>query len=311
MNLGIPYMGSKRKLAKPILDHILREHPNTTHFFDLFGGGGAMSFEALQRGLSVVYNEKNPAIVALLRDIRENGVRPEYYEWISREHFHELKNGDDWKAGITQTCWSFGNNVKKGYLFSAENEELKRPLHEIVVNRCEKSRLEFAKKYGLEIPSHLLNGETVNERRLAVMSFVKKNKGRTDLEQLERLERLELLQQLLQLERLQQLQQLHITCGSFDEVVINTPIESTVIYCDPPYVNTAEYNDCGFDIQSLYKWIEKCKYPVYLSSYESHLTCVAEFAHRSTLSSSNNSKQTVERLFSNVKSRFVQKDLFA
>jgi hypothetical protein len=30
--IGIPYMGSKRKLAKPIIDYILSNNPNTKYF---------------------------------------------------------------------------------------------------------------------------------------------------------------------------------------------------------------------------------------------------------------------------------------
>lgn len=36
---GIPYMGSKRKLAHRIVDVIFNRH-NSEKFYDLFGGGG-------------------------------------------------------------------------------------------------------------------------------------------------------------------------------------------------------------------------------------------------------------------------------
>lgn len=44
MSLGIPYMGSKRKLAGDILHFITQRNPGMTDFYDLFGGGGAVSF---------------------------------------------------------------------------------------------------------------------------------------------------------------------------------------------------------------------------------------------------------------------------
>ena len=73
--LGIPYMGSKRKLAGKIVDKILLDNPNTKYVYDLFGGGGAVSFEFLQRPQieMVHYNELNAGVVALLKDIE--GVR--------------------------------------------------------------------------------------------------------------------------------------------------------------------------------------------------------------------------------------------
>lgn len=37
-------MGSKRKLAGDILHFITQRNPGMTDFYDLFGGGGAVSF---------------------------------------------------------------------------------------------------------------------------------------------------------------------------------------------------------------------------------------------------------------------------
>lgn len=76
MSLGIPYMGSKRKLAKPIMDYILTKNPNCKYFYDLFGGGGAVSFEALKRKKlqEVHYNEFDTPIVELIKHIRDNGM---------------------------------------------------------------------------------------------------------------------------------------------------------------------------------------------------------------------------------------------
>jgi site-specific DNA-adenine methylase len=48
MYYGIPYMGSKRKIAGEIVDFIANHSRHARHFYDLFGGGGAVSFAALQ-----------------------------------------------------------------------------------------------------------------------------------------------------------------------------------------------------------------------------------------------------------------------
>lgn len=45
---GIPYMGSKQKLAHRIVNTIQQRHTDAEHFYDLFGGGGAISLEALR-----------------------------------------------------------------------------------------------------------------------------------------------------------------------------------------------------------------------------------------------------------------------
>lgn len=131
---GIPCMGSKRKLAPDLILHMANATPNAKHFYDLFGGGGAMSFAALQSGFfeSVHYNELNTAVVALLEKIRADGVTDEFYQWIDRERFFELIKGDDWLAGLAQTCWSFGNG-QGSYLYGRKVEPVKRVAHDEVM----------------------------------------------------------------------------------------------------------------------------------------------------------------------------------
>ena len=67
-NLGMPYMGSKRKIAPAICEHIFKANPNCKYFYDLFGGGGAMSFMATQytKVKQVFYNDFDAGVVSLL-----------------------------------------------------------------------------------------------------------------------------------------------------------------------------------------------------------------------------------------------------
>ncbi|MDT4851232.1 hypothetical protein FQZ97_854090 [compost metagenome] len=56
--LGIPYMGSKRKLAGDILKFITQRHSDISDLYDLFGGGGSISFTACNDyRFNVHYNE--------------------------------------------------------------------------------------------------------------------------------------------------------------------------------------------------------------------------------------------------------------
>ena len=291
--IGICYMGSKRKLAKPIIDYILKHNPNTKYFYDLFGGGGAMSFEALQRKQikEVHYNEFNTGVVDLLKKIRNDGVTPEFYEWIDRETFNEYKDKNCWKAGLIKTCWSFGNN-QKDYMFSPENEYIKKILHNIIVYKDEYSILQFKKEYNIDIISELLLSNDIQQRRLDVMNYIKGiDKNRLDLQQLEG------LQQLERLERLEQLQQLEITNQSYEDVIINTPIDETIIYLDPPYNKTAKYQK-EIDYDVLYEYIRNSPYKIYISSYDFPFNLVKSFRHRSILSASANNLVT-ENLYCN------------
>ena len=292
MSLGIPYHGSKRQLSKLIVDYIQIHNPNACYIYDLFGGGGSISFEALKRKhfKSVFYNEFNAGVVELLKHIRTQGITPKMYEWVTRETFEKHKNDDDWYGGFLKTCWSFGNN-QKDYLFGKEIEEDKRLLHEVVVNKCEISRLALP----FELDKDFLKIEPMEKRRLAIMGFIKKNIGRIDLQQLQQLERLERLQQL---ERLERLEQLEITNLSYEQVPITTPIEQTIIYCDPPYKGTGKYQK-DIDHELFYNWVKNSPYKIYVSSYDFDLPCVLELSHRSTLSATNNSKKVVEKLFCN------------
>ena len=286
--LGIPYMGSKRKLAPKIINYILKENPNAKYFYDLFGGGGAVSFEAVQRPQfkKVFYNELNSGVVSMLKDIMENGVNEKYYEWISREDFHNYKDGDDWKGGVCKTCWSFGSD-QRSYMFSADIENDKRLLHNFVVDNCIESLNEFNSKFNINIRENEgLFIENISQKRLRVAADIRAKLNSRGGE----------LQRLQQLQQLQRLQQLQISNLSYDKVNIETDISETILYLDPPYANTEEYAE-KFDIKKMYEYIEKSKYKIYMSGYESHLDSVFEMEHSSSLSATNNNKKVIEKLF--------------
>ena len=92
------------------------------------------------------------------------------------------------------------------------------------------------------------------------------------------------------------LQQLQISNLSYDKVNIETDISETILYLDPPYANTKEYAE-KFDIKKMYEYIEKSRYKIYMSGYESHLDSVFEMEHSSSLSATNNNKKVIEKLF--------------
>jgi site-specific DNA-adenine methylase len=61
-------MGSKQKLVDKIVPFILNRHPDTTHFYDLFGGGGSVALYAVRKypKMSVHYNELSKAVAGLM-----------------------------------------------------------------------------------------------------------------------------------------------------------------------------------------------------------------------------------------------------
>ena len=276
-------MGSKRRLSKDIVDHILTAHPNTKYVWDLFGGGGSISFDFLQRRQieRVVYNELNTGVVELLRKIKKDGVTPDFYRWVDRETFHAHKDDDDWFGGLCKVVWSFGND-QKSYLFGKHIEETKRQAHECVVNGT---------PFELDgVSFNALHGSTINERRLSFRRIVAANKGRFDLQQLE---------------RLQQLQQLEILNQSAFDVVVDTPVAETIIYLDPPYKDTKKYQE-DINHDQLFEYVKSSPYTVYLSSYEFDLPVVREMKHTATICATKNNA-VVEKLFCN---RPTESELF-
>ncbi len=298
--LGLPYMGSKRRLSREIVDHILTAHPNTKYVWDLFGGGGAISFEFLQRPQieRVVYNELNTGVVELLRKIQKDGITPEFYQWVDRDTFNKHKNDDDWFGGLCKVIWSFGNN-QHGYLFGKHIEQYKKEFHELVVDGIDHTNsmslycMEYVKeKYGIEcdltlnIPSEIHIKQRRFNIRKQLTDFESRCKNTKPLRQ---------LQQLDQLQQLEQLQQLNIFNQSAFDVVIDTPTDETIIYLDPPYKGTGKYQEdvCHNELK---RYIDNSPYTIYLSSYDFDLPVVKQMKHRCTLSATANNA-TVEKLF--------------
>ena len=121
MKYGLPYKGSKNKLA----ERIVRLLPKRTHLIDLFCGGCAVSHAALLMGKyeHIHINDINWMCPTLFIDAL-NGKYNDENRWIGREDFFRLKDTDPYVAVV----WSFGNNLRD-YLYSKEIEPLKKAIH--------------------------------------------------------------------------------------------------------------------------------------------------------------------------------------
>ena len=300
MSIGIPYMGSKRKLAGDILQFITARHKGLTDFYDLFGGGGSVSFTAIRDyRFNTHYNELNSHIYSLVRYLcTHKTFEPKFYEWVSREEFFEQINRTDadWYSGFVMSCWSFGNG-QDSYLYGREREEIKRLAHEFIVN----GDLEAMKGIGVDIPT-LNNIKDMQKRRVVFCKHIE-NKIQEG-----RMQSLEMVEHLARIKNLQNLQNLQCTNLSYQHVPITG--ESPVLYCDIPYQGTGEYKEGGFDHDAFYRWAAETEYPVYISEYAAPFEEVHAFRHRSSLSATNNKKQTVEKIFWNGKGKPFKSTLF-
>lgn len=298
-SLGIPYMGSKRKLASDILSKITQRHNRITDFYDLFGGGGSISFTAIRDyRFNVHYNELNKHIYSLVKYLKENKtLEPKFYEWVTREEFHKQINKSneyaDWFSGFVMSCWSFGNS-QSSYLYGAEIENIKRLAHEFIVNGM--------REIGVDIPE-LVNIDGVQNRRLAFCNHI------ISILEDKRVENLESVEHLTRIQNLQNLQNLQITNTSYEKVIIN-PNENPIIYCDIPYKGTQDYKENSFDYDAFYEWFSNLDSPAYLSEYDAPFEKIEMFKHRSSLSATNNKKKVFESIFWNGKGEITRSKLF-
>ena len=120
MRYGVPYQGSKNKIAGWVIDNL----PEDEILVDLFAGGCAVTHAAMLSGKwdRIVANDIGDAPELFVDAI--DGKYADEKRWISREDFQNLKNTDPYVS----LCWSFGNS-RSNYLYAQEIEPWKKALH--------------------------------------------------------------------------------------------------------------------------------------------------------------------------------------
>ena len=121
MNYGLPYMGSKNRIAQALIDVMPKAHT----FVDLFAGGCAVTHAAMLSGKysAFIANDIDGAMPRLFLDAI-NGKFKDENRWISREDFEREKTS----SAYVRSVWSFGNNGDN-YMYSKEVEPWKKALH--------------------------------------------------------------------------------------------------------------------------------------------------------------------------------------
>lgn len=286
---GIPYMGSKQKLVDKIVPFILKRHPEATDLYDLFGGGGSVSLYAVLNypDVTVHYNELSQAVSSLMTYLKEGGPVP--YNFITRSEFEARWRGDDWYAGLLQTCWTFGNRTNATYLYGRDLEEFKERLHRTVydgernLSWLEEFVREKFKREGIKLYLDYDRYKTPYQRRIVLQRQC------ADL----RIQHLHYLDRLEHIVNMPGISELDVTNLSYPDAPISGA--KPVIYCDPPYEGTAEYKGDKFDHKAFYDWVANCKYPVYFTSYkisDKRFTRVKAINTRSLLAASQSKEST-------------------
>lgn len=288
MRYGVPYQGSKNKIAAALADAI--PHAGFDNFYDLFAGGCAMTHVMLERGWYKRYfaNDLDGFGLRLFTDAIAGKFRNER-RWISREEFHANKSTDPYISLV----WSFGNNMRN-YLYSAEIEPWKRALHYARV--CGDCSLMDA--FGIHTDGSSADIRVHHtEYKRNYIDWYLHVCGGADTVRLQGLEGLQRLQGLQGLERLQGLQRLETSFKSYDDVEI---LPNSIVYCDPPYRGTRGYARVGkFDHDRFYRWCERQEALVLISEYampSDRFVCVFARNRQMTFQAGIN-RNSVERLF--------------
>ena len=247
--IGLPYQGSKKKVAKKIVEIIKQNFGADKVVYDVFGGGGAITAECLKTGLDVKYNDHCSFITAAFQKVISSDR-----EWlktliISREEFLKIRAkqektlDDELKLLVN----SFGNN-RQSYLYGEAHADAK---YNLAVEIIAKHNVFSGYK------------QTDTYRNAARPFDVGKPVKNQVLNQLQQ------LQQLQQLGQLEQLQQLEVTNKDYRAF---TDVDGAIIYLDPPYENTDVdgYSDSKqFNHAEFYDWAAEMAREniVLLSSY--------------------------------------------
>lgn len=234
-NYGIPYMGSKNTIAYKIIDIL----PKAENFYDLFCGGCSITHCAMlsKKYKNIIFNDIDKDMPQLFLD----SIRGKYKNekrWISKEDFNKLKDS----SAYIRCVWSFGNKGTN-YLYGKDIEPYKKAYWYAVMY----DDFSLFWKLGINIPK--LKAKTYKEKRLLIARYLKKMRKNSRDQALERLERLQSLQMFTK---------------SYDEIPIK---KDSIIYCDIPYENTAEYVNDGFNHKKFYNWAYNQKELVVISSY--------------------------------------------
>ena len=256
MKFGMPYMGSKNSIAAWIVNQL----PPAKHFYDVFGGGGAITHAAVLSGKyrHVHYNELNP-LVCKGFEMAINGGFKDETRWISREDFFRLRNTDPYAA----ICFSFGNNLRD-YIYGKDIEDYKRALHCLIFFNERKDFEKYFDLSGFEFSS-----ETDIDTRYSEIKPIITQKGTPrklqETENIERQRRLIELQGLEGLMRLQGFEGLSVTCGSYNAMKFEP---DSIVYCDPPYEDTRTYtgnDEVSFYTDEFLNWAKNQTVPVFIS----------------------------------------------
>ena|GEM_PF-1757610 len=258
--IGLPYIGSKKKISKKLIEIIKQNFGTDKTVYDLFGGGGAITLECKLQGLDVVYNDIDPIPGLMIQKILSEDR--EYLKTLicSREEFFKIRDKEE-KAiddHLKLLVNSFGNN-KRDYLYSKKHSDIKYRLTKEIIEKHDcfygYKKTEIFKNF-IKDEDNLksLNWENTKEKHVGLAALQR-------IQQIERISQLAQLQQLQQLDRVNQLVSIQDNKES-KEIKFHTKnyrdftdIKNSIVYLDPPYEKTRKkYEHNNLNYEEFYSW---------------------------------------------------------
>lgn len=308
ISYGIPHIGSKNLIARWVVDNL----PPAQHFYDLFGGGGAITHAAILSGKFGDFhiNDNNEKLLLFTHAIC--GKYSNIPNWVSCKQFH-LPTTPIYE----KTIYSYGNNGVC-YLYSPVLEEYQQLFYKAIILRDYEA---YKNKYSIDLETADDDDLETRLRRARVLIKAQRNNLPTELQHYSNsslcsMKWLEAAQRIASLSKLQKYaDKIEATISDYQDVPI---LPNSVIYCDPPYlvarrVCTRFYKQQGgFDYERFYSWAER-QQNIFISEYEMppEFVCIAEKKKQCTLQQ-NSSTEKIERLFIPKRNKqfFIQPSLF-
>ena len=149
LGIGLQYVGSKEIIAPKLVSAIYPHIPNAKYAFDLFGGGGAMSFAFVKSGLITTYNELKSDMCAMYSYVLDCIAKPrnewgifdkELYTYCTRAQWNDIR--DRYRAKINLKpyeivqlyTYSFNcGGCRSSYFKSEQKEKFANAGHIMVV----------------------------------------------------------------------------------------------------------------------------------------------------------------------------------
>lgn len=277
--VGLPYIGSKKKISKKLIEIIKQNFGTDKTIYDLFGGGGAVTFECKLQGLDVVYNDIDPIPGLMIQKILSEDR--EYLKTLicSREEFFKIrdKEGKTVDDHLKLLINSFGND-NKSYLYSKKDSEFKYDLAKQII----KNHNCFTGYKQTETYKRIFTKSGRDSRRQQLQNVAQAERIMRGTETL----RTQSLERLAALETLKAIPSLEISNKDYKEF---SDVKDSIIYLDPPYKNTKKaYSHNNLNYEEFFDWCKDIgkENIVLISGYDmpKDFECIFEFTKaRSTL----------------------------